>query len=194
MDSDQIEDMFGPIDEQAMPMGLLQYDEAGNAVIPFVCLSHRFFALFDPVETSEYRTWVHDTVRGDADYSVSPNAYLMKFVSIESYLGDCDNYAPPASLSMRQRVSIRQAMPDRLYVATRYFLEATPHADELYFHPAAPEGEDSVKRYLKLNTWYSQISHGIAVEKLGMSPIHPEHKECYWYGYRKAHPERNSAG
>jgi hypothetical protein len=192
MEADQIEDIFGQIDEQSMPVGILLSDDDGNAVVPFLCNDHRFFALYEPVVVSDYRNWVETTVSKDASYTVSPNAHLMKFSSAEMYIGGGDIYAPPTSLTLKERNAIRYRMPERLQLATKYFLDETPLADELYFQAAAPDCDG--KRFHKLNKWYKLISNRIAVTGLKMQAIHPVEEECYWYGYRKAHPERTSAG
>lgn len=180
MDPEFIREIFAGLDEHDVPIGGSFLDPVGNTAIPFLCETHPFIALYHPVQLNEetYRA-ASAWVQADANHTISDNAYLMKFASMAEWC-DGNNYAPLKALPS-VNLLIRHRIPKRLAKATEGFLSAVPTADEIYFIP----GGDTEARTERLNLWYGRVSDRIAVEQLGLRPIHPTSGN-YWYGYRKA--------
>lgn len=180
MDPEFIRELFTGLDEHDLPIGASFADPSGNTVIPFLCESHPFIALYQPIALNKetYRA-ASAWVLADANHQISDNAYMMKFASTAEWC-DGNNYAPLRALPS-VNFTIRHRIPQRLASATQGFLSAVPAADELYFIP----GGDTDARIDRLNLWYSRVSDRIAVNELGLRTIHPTSGN-YWYGYRKA--------
>lgn len=180
MDPEFIREIFAGLDEHDLPISGSFSDPVGNTVIPFLCETHPFVALYHPVTLDEeiYRA-ASASVWADANHRISDNAYLMKFASMTEWC-DGNHYAPLQALPS-VNFTIRHRIPQRLARATQSFLNEIPAADELYFIP----GGDTERRTERLNLWYSRVSDRIAVDQLGLRTIHPTTGN-YWYGYRKA--------
>jgi len=180
MNPEMIRSMFVGLDEHDLPIGASFVGESGDAAVPFFCESQPFIALYRPVMLDdEIYQAARASVWTDAEHEISQNAYMMKFASVAQWC-DGNHFAPLRALPSVS-FKIHRSIPHRLAKATEGFLNEVPHADELYFIP----GGHTERRTERLNLWYSRVSDTIAVEQLGLRPIHPISGN-QWYGYRKA--------
>lgn len=179
MDQEFAAAIFQGLNETNLPIGGV-YGQGRQIMIPFLCQSHKFVGIFDPIlgHASEDSIRLH--IRKTSGHEISPNGHMMKFAALDRLITVGADDFDPIDASHSVKKAIYRSIPERLGQVTYRFLTELPEVDELFFLAAGANW----RRIEKLDLWYQRISDSVAVQQLNLQRIHPEERE-YWYGYRK---------